>query len=234
MPSARRTTAPTNKTAPNKATKKASAKPVKAASAKHPIKSESAKAAAKPATQVEPTATATASTETPQPVEAPPKDVSDILTAIDAYETEQTAQRGREAALAAAVADVKTGARRCDQLRKKVRKAAERQAAKRMRRQGKPRQASGFVKAGPISPEMAKFLGVDVGHLMSRTDVTKGLNAYVREHKLQNPENGRHINPDAPLRKLLRVKEDDELTYFNLQRFISIHFTPPLCPAAAK
>ena len=59
---------------------------------------------------------------------------------------------------------------------------------------------------------------------MARTEVTHEINSYIRAHKLQDPENGRRILADAKLRKLLKLKKDDELTYFNLQRYMSPHF----------
>ena len=89
---------------------------------------------------------------------------------------------------------------------------------------GQPRKPSGFVKPTDITPELAKFLGKAKGVMMARTEVTREINKYIREHKLQDPSNGRKINPDAPLRKLLKVKTSEELTYFNLQRYMSPHF----------
>ena len=86
------------------------------------------------------------------------------------------------------------------------------------------KQPSGFTKATPISQELAKFLGKTPDTEMARTDVTKEINSYIRAHKLQDPQNGRKINPDKALSTLLRIKTGDELTYFNLQRFMSPHF----------
>ena len=86
------------------------------------------------------------------------------------------------------------------------------------------KQPSGFTKATPISQELAKFLGKTPDTEMARTDVTKEINAYIRAHSLQDPQNGRKINPDKALSTLLRIKSGDELTYFNLQRFMSPHF----------
>ena len=59
---------------------------------------------------------------------------------------------------------------------------------------------------------------------MARTDVTKEINAYIRTHNLQDKNNGRVIRADKKLSTLLKLKKDDELTYFNLQRFMSPHF----------
>ena len=96
-------------------------------------------------------------------------------------------------------------------------------AAKKKRKVGN-RAPSGFVKAARISDELATFLGVDKGVEMARTDVTKEITAYVKAHSLQDKDNGRQINPDAKLKKLLHLKSDDVLSYFNLQKFMSPHF----------
>ena len=86
------------------------------------------------------------------------------------------------------------------------------------------RAPSGFVKPTRISDELATFLGKTIGSEMARTDVSKEINQYIREKKLQDAQNGRKIHPDAPLKKLLNIGKDDELTYFNLQRFMKHHF----------
>ena len=96
-------------------------------------------------------------------------------------------------------------------------------AAKKKRKVGN-RAPSGFVKAARISDELAAFLGVDKGVEMARTDVTKEITAYVKAHSLQDKDNGRQINPDAKLKKLLHLGADDVLSYFNLQKFMSPHF----------
>jgi chromatin remodeling complex protein RSC6 len=95
------------------------------------------------------------------------------------------------------------------------------------------KQPSGFTKATPISQELAKFLGKTPDTEMARTDVTKEINAYIRAHSLQDPQNGRKINPDKALSTLLRIKSGDELTYFNLQRFMSPHFPKSAAAVAA-
>jgi len=86
------------------------------------------------------------------------------------------------------------------------------------------RAPSGFVKPTKISDELAGFLKKDKGTMMARTDVTKEMTAYIREHSLQDKTNGRKILPDSKLKALLKVTDSDELTYFNLQKFMSPHF----------
>lgn len=93
------------------------------------------------------------------------------------------------------------------------------------KKKGTARAPSGFVKPTKISDELATFLGRPFGSEMARTDVTREINAYIRAHSLQDKTNGRKIIPDSELAKLLKVTDNDELTYFNLQRYMSPHFT---------
>ena len=102
-------------------------------------------------------------------------------------------------------------------------KAAQKEKAKRRRKTGN-RSPSGFVKPTLISTELAKFLGKPTGTEMARTEVTREINGYIRQHSLQDKDNGRKINPDKALASLLKIKNGDELTYFNLQRYMSPHF----------
>jgi upstream activation factor subunit UAF30 len=102
-------------------------------------------------------------------------------------------------------------------------KTAQKQSIKRKRKAGN-RAPSGFVKPTRISDELAKFLEKPVGSEMARTEVTRDINTYIRSHQLQDKENGRKINPDSKLAALLKLKKTDELTYFNLQRYMSPHF----------
>ena len=102
-------------------------------------------------------------------------------------------------------------------------KAAQKQSSKRKRKSGN-RAPSGFVKPTRISDELSNFLAKPVGSEMARTEVTREINKYIRTHNLQDKANGRKINPDAKLATLLKLKKTDELTYFNLQKYMSPHF----------
>ena len=102
-------------------------------------------------------------------------------------------------------------------------KAAQKASAKKRRSSGN-RQPSGFIKPTLITDELASFLGRESGTEMARTEVSKEINQYIRSKKLQDENNGRIIRPDSALKKLLRVGEGEELTYFNLQRYMKCHF----------
>jgi chromatin remodeling complex protein RSC6 len=97
-------------------------------------------------------------------------------------------------------------------------------ASSKKRRSTGDRKPSGFVKPTGISDELANFLGKTIGTEMARTEVSKEINTYIRSNSLQDKKNGRIIHPDAKLTKLLNVAKGDELTYFNLQRYMKHHF----------
>ena len=67
---------------------------------------------------------------------------------------------------------------------------------------------------------------------MARTEVSKQIYDYVMQQKLQNAANRRIIHPDAKWKQLLNVN-NDELTYFNLQKYIKFHFKKETAVATA-
>lgn len=94
------------------------------------------------------------------------------------------------------------------------------------KRENARKSPSGFAKPNKISEELCDFIGVPHGTEKSRTDITRFINSYVKEHNLNKPDNKRIILPDDKLKKILNVKEGDVVTFFVLQRLISHHFPP--------
>ena len=119
-------------------------------------------------------------------------------------------------AISATIAEVK-------KLRKQVSKKIEKYE-KILKKKKKKRNPSGFAKPSKISKELCIFLGKNPGTEMARTEVTKIITTYIKEKQLQNPKNKRIILPDKKLGNLLKVKKQDKLTYFNLQKYMKIHF----------
>uniref|UniRef100_A0A6C0I382 DM2 domain-containing protein n=1 Tax=viral metagenome TaxID=1070528 RepID=A0A6C0I382_9ZZZZ len=107
-------------------------------------------------------------------------------------------------------------------------------ASSRKRKTNGNRKPSGFIKPTLISDELAAFLGKEKGVEMARTDVSKEINAYIQSNSLQDKANGRKIHPDAKLAVLLKIQpnSEEELTYFNLQRYMKHHFIKTEAPAA--
>ena len=119
-----------------------------------------------------------------------------------------------------------------------VSRAAKKEFAKQVKKAeqgGKKRRAktadgesthsnSVFLQPSKISPALAKFCGVAADQMLSRTDATRKIAAYIKEHNLQNPDNRREILSDATLTSLFSLTTEDKLNYFNLQRYIKPHF----------
>jgi len=93
----------------------------------------------------------------------------------------------------------------------------------------KPRVLSIFERPTKVTDELCKFLGKPNGTLMSRSEVTKGVNNYVKEKNLKNKHD---IKPDASLKTLLAIGEGEPLTYFNLQRYLNRHYVKAVVPTA--
>jgi chromatin remodeling complex protein RSC6 len=157
---------------------------------------------------------------TPPPVEAPAPVVEESSSDLSTeFSTAMTKMTGLRQQLSAVMLDVRNLQKRVDREMKAALKTSNKRKAK-----NATRAPSGFVKPTLISDQLADFLNKPHGSLLARTDVTREINAYIRANKLQDTTNGRKINPDAKLKKLLAVKAEDELTYFNLQKFMSQHF----------
>ena len=155
--------------------------------------------------------------------------IGDIEASIAAQSVEFLTKLNQ---LSSMVATLKTEYRNLEKKWSRELKAAQKTSSKKRKRTGN-RAPSGFVKPTRISDELASFLGKDKGTEMARTDVTREINLYIRSHDLQDKANGRKINPDSKLQSLLKLKTTDELTYFNLQRFMSPHFQKAADAAAA-
>ena len=102
------------------------------------------------------------------------------------------------------------------------------------RKRAANRAPSGFVKPTKISDELATFLDKPAGSEMARTEVTRDINLYIRTNSLQDKSNGRKINPDTKLTDLLKISAGEELTYFNLQKYMSRHFAKTAKPVASE
>jgi chromatin remodeling complex protein RSC6 len=151
-------------------------------------------------------------------------DESLLVTDVEAHITEQSVEfLAKLQQLGVLISSLKAEYRTLEKKWSRELKTAQKQSSKRKRKAGN-RAPSGFVKPTRISDELAKFLEKPSGSEMARTEVTRDINKYIRTHNLQDKENGRKINPDSKLATLLKLKKTDELTYFNLQRYMSPHF----------
>jgi upstream activation factor subunit UAF30 len=87
-----------------------------------------------------------------------------------------------------------------------------------MAEKSKPKSTSGFM--APLTPDaaLAAIVGKDP---LPRTEVTKRVWDYIREHKLQDPKDKRTIKADAKLKAVLDGK--DSVTMFELTKLVNGH-----------
>jgi chromatin remodeling complex protein RSC6 len=86
------------------------------------------------------------------------------------------------------------------------------------------RKPSGFAKPSKVTNELCEFMNKKEGTEIARTEVTKALCSYIKEHNLENKDNSKIIYPDIKLKMLLGIEEGQELTYFTIQKFMNKHF----------
>ena len=115
-------------------------------------------------------------------------------------------------------------AKRLEKKAAKVQKLADRRRRRKAPvegEEGKPVRISIFQIPTAISPALCAFMGRSAGSKESRSNVTKFITTYVKEKNLKDKHD---IKGDAALLKLLNLTKDDKLTYFNLQKYLNVHY----------
>jgi|TARA_X000000368_G_scaffold325866_1_gene262899 upstream activation factor subunit UAF30 len=84
---------------------------------------------------------------------------------------------------------------------------------------------NGFNRKQAISEKLRRFLDLPEGELVSRSTVTRSINKYVTENSLKHPDNGRLLMLDDKLKDLLQPPDDVQITFLNLQKYLSPHYT---------
>jgi chromatin remodeling complex protein RSC6 len=88
-------------------------------------------------------------------------------------------------------------------------------------------QPHGFAVPSSVSEELCIFMKKEPGSPIARTEVTKALTTYIKEHSLQDPLKKRDILPDETLLKLFGKTKSElstPMTFFNMQKYINHHF----------
>ena len=198
--------------------------PVAAAAA---VKPATASAAAAPKKAAKAAASAAAAPAVAAPVAATPAPVATEAAAVPEevrLEAEAKSITARLLAVRETVSELISEAKRLEKKAAKVQKLAD----KRRRRkapvegeEGKPARVSIFQVPRDISPALCAFMGRPAGSQESRSNVTKFITTYVKEKNLKNKHD---ITADAALLKLLNLTKEDKLTYFNLQKYLNVHY----------
>jgi chromatin remodeling complex protein RSC6 len=203
--------------APKKVAKKAAPAATVPVPAPAPETAAPKKAAAPKKVTPSPAASTSAPAPAPVPVETS-TDASEVTfeTELAAVQTQLTMIR--EAA-SAALAALKRVAKRHGVEVKEARK--NRRKSRPTTEGSEPRRPNNFEIPVAISDELSAFFGGGKNAMMSRTQVNQRMSEYIKSHKLGE---GQKIRPDAALRKLLRTQETDELTIFNIQKYLKVHY----------
>ena len=90
------------------------------------------------------------------------------------------------------------------------------------------KQYNNSLKASAISHELADFMGLSYKRsdgfvTMTKREILRYMTDYVKRHNLSDPRNRRRINPDAKLQSLLKIPLGEQLTFFNLQKYLRPH-----------
>jgi chromatin remodeling complex protein RSC6 len=120
------------------------------------------------------------------------------------------------------ISNIQQQIRVLDKSIKKQMKSHEKDVAKRAKKTA--RAPSGFARPSKVTKELCEFMNKEEGTKIARTEVTRALVSYIKSNKLENKENSKIISPDDKLKFLLGVEESDELTYFNIQKYMNKHF----------
>ena len=231
MPSKKSTASAANSSSPAtpKVAKK-SAAPKKTAAKAAPKKAAATKTAAtKTATKKTATKKATTTPVVAEPVVAAPVATETVVekSQLELFEerftaiTEQVnALRSMSTSLAGDLKSLRKDVVRA------VKKSGRRKRTPLTAEEKANRAPSGFAKPTIISNELCSFLGKPIGTEVARTEVTKFLSLYIKEHKLQDTVNKKVIHPDAKLKALLNCSDSDELTFFTIQKYMKGHFKP--------
>ena len=86
---------------------------------------------------------------------------------------------------------------------------------------------NGFNRQMEVSDKLKVFLELSEGETISRSDVTRRVNAYIKEKDLKHPDNGRVICLDDKLTSLLAPPDGEQVTFLNMQKYISPHYVKP-------
>jgi chromatin remodeling complex protein RSC6 len=82
------------------------------------------------------------------------------------------------------------------------------------------KKPSGFNKPCPVPAEIIELLKLDPSAEKSRTEITKLIYGYIKEHNLQDPNDKRNINPDTELQKLFKLDKKEQISFYNIQTHI--------------
>lgn len=204
-------------TAAKRVTKKSDAAAAAAASAPAAVSKKESKAAAAAAA-----APAVAAAPAPAAVAAPVASSAEVVVEAEVRSVEQEIndlvkvhQQLRDQAVAA----IKNLQKLQKRVAKEIKEAGRRRRRVKKEEDGQVKEKRPTIFTTPVTlkDELCVFLGKSKGTQMTPADVTRAFSAYVDQHKLKDANKGHTIHPDAAMRKVLGIKEGEQVSYRNVQ-----------------
>ena len=159
----------------------------------------------------------------PAPVSTPVEEVEGEAPAETSFEDELSAAQVQLGAIREAATQALAALKRLAK-----RHGAEMKDARKNRRKARketdgtePRRPNNFEIPVAVSDELSAFFGGGKSATMSRAQVNKAMSEYIKKNSLGQ---GQKINPDAALKKLLRIADGDDVTIFNIQKYLKAHY----------
>ena len=118
-----------------------------------------------------------------------------------------------------AVAAIKNLQKLQKRVAKEIKEAGRRRRRVKKEEDGQVKEKRPTIFTTPVTlkDELCVFLGKSKGTQMTPADVTRAFSAYVDQHKLKDANKGHTIHPDAAMRKVLGIKEGEQVSYRNVQ-----------------
>jgi upstream activation factor subunit UAF30 len=123
--------------------------------------------------------------------------------------------------LTADIADIKSSIKSLAKLLRKLRTSQDDPDGEKAKTRA---SNNGFNRPLEVSPKLRTFLTLADDELISRSEVTRRINAYVTANNLKHPDNGRVIILDEKLTELLEPPAGLQITFLNIQKYLSPHY----------
>ena len=83
-------------------------------------------------------------------------------------------------------------------------------------------KGSGLTKPMKLSPELASLIGAKKEEKLSRPEVVKRLWAYIKEKKLQDPQNKQFFVPDKTMEPIFGK---EKIRAFGMAKYLKTHLS---------
>ena len=77
-----------------------------------------------------------------------------------------------------------------------------------------------------VSPELLKYLKQPANTKLTKSETMKLVSGMIKQNNLQNEDNKRKVTPNKALGKILNMTPIKSITFVELNKYLSHHFSP--------